>query len=219
MSKNNGVSTMQTQWYLCEIERYPDCEGEELKKTNNLYAKYSNFFSEDIQKKQYGDNNDDINSWLVWLPIIPRIGDTLQFRGWQVQVSNVILRTDYTSERGIKEGVFISARIWIHDDVVPSLTDTNFSIEALNNEAVHKWEDFARRGYDLQYYAWELKHKFYELKSRNQEETFNYRWHTRIRPIAGDIVAITNNRWQVVSVELASANASVDGWLTLEEIA
>jgi hypothetical protein len=49
--------------------------------------------------------------WYVWLPIIPRVGDTLQFAAWQVQVSKVILATDWHSETGIKEGLFVSA--WI----------------------------------------------------------------------------------------------------------
>jgi hypothetical protein len=49
----------------------------------------------------------------VWLPIIPRLGDTLQFAGWQAQVSKVILPTDVKSETGIKEGLFVSASMSI----------------------------------------------------------------------------------------------------------
>lgn len=51
--------------------------------------------------------------WYVWLPIIPRVGDTLQLAGWQAQVSQVILPTDLKSETGIQEGLFVSASISI----------------------------------------------------------------------------------------------------------
>jgi hypothetical protein len=52
--------------------------------------------------------------WYVWLPIIPSVGDTLQFAAWkEVQVSKVILKFDWESETGIKEGLFVSAEISI----------------------------------------------------------------------------------------------------------
>jgi hypothetical protein len=49
--------------------------------------------------------------WYVWLPIIPRVGDTLVFVAWDVQVYKVRLKNDWHSETGIKEGLFVSA--WI----------------------------------------------------------------------------------------------------------
>ncbi|CBN55313.1 MULTISPECIES: hypothetical protein [Kamptonema] len=55
-------------------------------------------------------------------------------------------------------------------------------------------------------------------KDDTTKEISYYRWHTRIRPIAGDIIKVKNNRWRVTSVELASANISVDGYLSLEEV-
>jgi len=42
--------------------------------------------------------------------------------------------------------------------------------------------------------------------------------HTRIRPVAGDVIIVKHKRWYIKSVELASANASVDGWLSLEAV-
>ena len=45
--------------------------------------------------------------------IVPRVGDTLQFAGWQVEVSKVILIPDWHSKTGIKEGFFVSAQISI----------------------------------------------------------------------------------------------------------
>ena len=214
---------MQTQWYLCEIESYPESEGDRLKKTDNLSVQYPNIFVGGIKAMLMGDtavedNKKGEGSWYVWLPIIPRVGDTLQFAGWQVQVSKVLLETDWNSETGIKEGLFVSARISIRDDVVPGLTDAHFSVEALNNDALHKWEDFARRGHDLQYFAWELRHELYVQKDRDAKEISYYRWHTRIRPVTGDVISVKNKRWRVISVELASANASIDGWLSLEEV-
>lgn len=215
---------MQTQWYLCKIENYPQHEGNELKKTDNLSVNYPNIFVDMIQSMLMGDtaleyNKQGEGSWYIWLPIVPRVGDTLQMAGWQVQVSKVILETDWSSKTGIKEGLFVSARISIRDDLVPTLTGSHFSVEALNNSADHKWEDFARRGHDLQYFAWELKHKSYVQEQSKTEGITYYRWHTRIRPFAGDIIVVKNKRWRVTSVELASANASVDGWLSLEALA
>jgi hypothetical protein len=195
---------MQTQWYLCEIDNYPKHEGERLKPTDNLCVKHPDIFN---------------SSWSVWLPIIPRVGDTLQFSGWQVQVSKIRLKTDWNSKTGIKEGLFVSAWISIRDDIVPTLIDADFAIKTINNKAIHKWESFARRGNDLQYYAWELRHKSYIKKSEDAtEESSYYRWHTRIRPVAGDIIAVGKDRWLVKSVELASANVSLDGWLDLEAL-
>ena len=161
---------MQTQWYLCEIENYPQNEGDSLKRTGNLSVNYPNIFFSGIQALLTGDTviEDNIKgdgSWYVWLPIIPRVGDTLQFAGWQVQVSKVLLETDWKSETGIKEGHFVSARISIRDDVIPKLTDAYFSIETLDNSSLHKWENFAQRGHDLQYFAWELRHESYIQKN------------------------------------------------------
>lgn len=107
---------MQTQWYLCEIVNYPESEGDRLKKTDNLSVKYPNIFFSEIQAIQMSDtavenNKKGKGAWYVWLPIIPRVGDTLQFTGWQVEVSKVILMTDWKSETGIKEGLFVSAEI------------------------------------------------------------------------------------------------------------
>lgn len=199
-------SPRQTQWYLCEIANYPEHEGESLKPTDNLCVKHPDIFN---------------SSWSVWLPIIPRVGDTLQFSGWQVQVSKIVLNTDYNSKTGIKEGLSVSARISIRDDVVPSLIDSHFAIEAINNKALHKWESYARRRNDLQYYAWELRHKSYIQESKDATaEISYYRWHTRIRPVAGDIIVVGKERvrWLVKSVELASADVSLDGWLDLEAL-
>jgi hypothetical protein len=100
---------MQTQWYLCEIENYSDNQGNYLKKTDNLSVQYPNIFCWDDTAVE--DNKKGEGLWYVWLPIIPRVGDTLQFAAWQVQVSKVILATDWHSETGIKEGLFVSA--WI----------------------------------------------------------------------------------------------------------
>ncbi len=109
---------MQTQWYLCEIANYPESEGDRLKKTNNLSVKYHNIFFSEIQAITMSDtavenNKKGKGSWYVWLPIIPRVGDTLQFSGWPVEVSKVTLATDWHSETGIKEGLFVSAEITI----------------------------------------------------------------------------------------------------------
>ncbi|CBN55312.1 MULTISPECIES: hypothetical protein [Kamptonema] len=162
---------MQTQWYLCEIEKYPDNEGVRLKSSDNLSVKYSDIFVNSLDIMLRGDRAIESNkigegSWYVWLPIIPRVGDTLQFAGWQVQVSKVVLPTDFNSNTGTKDGNFLSATISIRDDVVPQLMDASFSVESLNNNAVYKWEDFARRGNDLQYFAWELKDKYLYAKKR-----------------------------------------------------
>ena len=102
---------MQTQWYLCEIANYSEHQGNNLKKTDNLSVKYPNIFcGDDIGVE---DNQNPSPFWYVWLPIIPRVGDIIQFAGWQVEVSKVILVTDWHSETGIKEGLFISAQISI----------------------------------------------------------------------------------------------------------
>ncbi|WP_375471088.1 hypothetical protein [uncultured Nostoc sp.] len=196
---------MQTQWYLCEIDKCPENEEQRLKKTDNLSVRHPDI--------SFG------GSWCVWLPIIPRVGDTLQFQGWQVQVSKVVLVTDWQNETGIKEGLFTSARISIRDDVVPSLMDSHFSIEGGDRQSIYNWEDYARRGNDLQYFAWQLKHEYYIIEKYKKEEKMQYyRWHTRIRPVAGDFIKIKDKRWKVTSVELASANESVDGYLTLEGV-
>ena len=102
---------MQTQWYLCEIENYSDNQGNAPKKTDNLSVQYSNIFCWDDTAVE--DNKRGEGLWYVWLPIIARLGDTLQFAVWQVQVSKVILATHWKSETGIKEGFFVSASISI----------------------------------------------------------------------------------------------------------
>lgn len=218
---------MQTQWYLCEIDNYPAHEGENLKTSDNLSVEHPEIFTGGVTALLMGSDAVERNKagegqWYVWLPIIPRVGDTLQFSGWQVEVSRVILETDWTSETGIKEEIFVSATINIRDDVVPKLADSHFAVESINNQSIGAWYDFARRGHDLQYYAWELKHESYRMPDKGegeQESTTYYRWHTRIRPVTGDIIEVQKARWHVTSVELASANNSVDGWLTLEPVA
>ncbi|MEG4171295.1 MULTISPECIES: hypothetical protein [unclassified Microcoleus] len=102
---------MQTQWYLCEIKNYSDAQGNRLKKTDNLSVQYPNIFCWDGTDVE--DNKKGEGCWYVGLPIIPRVGDTLQFAGWQVEVSKVILIPDWHSKTGIKEGVFVSAQISI----------------------------------------------------------------------------------------------------------
>jgi hypothetical protein len=194
---------MQTQWYLCRIASYPSDEEKSSKITENLSVTHPDL---------------GLADWYVWLPIIPRVGDTLQLDAWQVQVSNVILQADWVSKTGIREGLFVSAEISIREDVVPKLTGSNFSIDAKNISGIHKWETYARRGHDLQYYAWELKHKFYKVDKAPTKKPEYYRWHTRIRPVANDIIAIDGESWRVKVVELASANVSIDGWLTLEAV-
>jgi hypothetical protein len=103
---------MQTQWYLCEIASYSERQGNNLKKTENLSVQQPNIFRfHDIAVE---DNKKGEGYWYVWLPIIPRVGDTLQFPAWkEVQVSKVILKFDWESETGIKEGLFVSAEISI----------------------------------------------------------------------------------------------------------
>lgn len=190
---------MQSQWYLCLIESYPYNEGERLKPHDNLSVRYpDDFFGED--------------EWCVWLPIIPRVGDTLQFNSWQVQVSRVILHADTRSETGIKEGIFVSARISIRDAIIPDLLDSQFSIETTNNNFIHKWENYARRGNDLEYYAWELRHENFLMPGEKEKY---YSWHTRVRPVAGDIIRVNDDLWRVNSVILASADRVVDGSLVL----
>ena len=215
---------MQTQWYLCQISECPRREAEELKKTDNLSVKYPDLFIDGLFSL-FGDNVIEENrkgngSWFVWLPIIPRVGDTLQFSGWQVQVSKVLLLTDYSSKSGIQEGTFVSAKISIRDDVVQSLTDAHFSVESTyQTTGINKWETFARRGNDLQYFAWELNHESFIVKSSEKSEELSYyRWHTRIRPFAGDTINVLDKKWKVTSVELSSANDSIDGILHLEKL-
>ncbi|MEA5504871.1 hypothetical protein VB735_17505 [Halotia wernerae UHCC 0503] len=210
---------MQTQWYLCEICDSPGDEENRLKKTDNLSVKHPDIFFGGVGAMlgtdTVEDNKNGEGGWYVWLPIIPRVGDTLQFAGWQVQVSKVVLVTDWKNKTGIKEGIFTSARISIRDDVVPTLMDSHFAVEG--NGKSYRWEDYARRGNDLQYFAWELRHEFYIIeKYKEDKETQYYRWHTRIRPASGDFIKIKDKRWKVTGVELASANNSVDGYLTLE---
>lgn len=212
---------MDVQWYFCEIDNYPEHEGDELKKTDNLSVSYPDIFINEIHALLWGEkiverNKSGEGSWFIWTPIIPRVGDTLQFSGWQIQVSRVLLETDWHSQSGIKENPFVSARISIREDIVPKLSSAHFSVEALENNATHEWENFARRGNDLQYFAWELRHDSYIQREHASDAVSYYRWHTRIRPITGDVILVENNRWRVKSVELASANASVDGWLYLE---
>jgi hypothetical protein len=192
---------MQMQWFLCSINKCPHHEEEELKVTDNLSIKHPELFN---------------GGWYVWLPIIPRVGDTLQFAGWQVQVSDVVLNPDWYSKTGIMENTALSASITIRENVVLPLLDSHYAIEGDGRS--FSWENFARRGDDTQFFAWELRHEFYMLKRNKENETGFHRWHTRIRPIAGDIVQIKENRWKISSVELTSANSSVDGYLTLEAI-
>jgi hypothetical protein len=49
-----------TQWYLCEIQRYPDHEGENLKKTDNLSVRYPDFFVGGISAILLGDDATDL---------------------------------------------------------------------------------------------------------------------------------------------------------------
>ena len=102
---------MQTQWYLCEIENYSEHQGNIIKKTDNLSVQRPNIFCWDGTAVE--DNKKGEGFWYVWLPIIPRVDDTLQLAGQQAQVSKVILATDGHSETGIKEGLFVSASISI----------------------------------------------------------------------------------------------------------
>ena len=214
---------MHTQWFLCEIESSPENERTRLKPTDNLAVRYPDTFVGGFSAVFAGDRAVELNEqgegqWYVWLPIIPRVGNTIQFDGWQVQVSRVTLMADWAGRNGVQENLFVSARIAIRDDVVPSLTDASFSIETVDNEASHKWEDYARRGNDLQYYAWELRHKNYEGTSHGGETHF-YRWHTRIRPMAGDVIVVNGRGWKGAAVALASANESIDGWLHISAVA
>lgn len=213
---------METQWYLCEIIDYPKNEGNRLKKTDNLSAHYPDVFLSSLRAMIEGerlivDNEQGQGQWYVWLPIIPRVGDVLQFAGWQVQVSYVLLETEWESTTGIKEGMYVSARIKIRQNIVPRLMDSHFAIESRDNDISHPWEQYARRGHDLQYYAWELRHEAYAMEPDETGTRTYYRWHTRIRPVAGDVIEVQERRWRVTEVGLASANLSVDGWLTLEE--
>ena len=107
---------MQTQQYLCEIENYSDNQGNAQKKTHNLSVEYPNIFCWDDTAVE--DNKKGEKSWYVWLPIIPRVGDTLVFLAWDVQVYKVRLKNDWHSETGIKEGLFVSAWISIRQVVL-----------------------------------------------------------------------------------------------------
>ena len=108
---------MQTQWYLCEIASYSESQGNNLKKTENLSVQHPNIFPWDGTDVE--DNKKGEGFWYVWLPIIPRVGDTLQFPAWrEVQVSKVRLATDWKSKTGIKEGLFVSAWISIRQVVL-----------------------------------------------------------------------------------------------------
>lgn len=211
---------METQWYLCKIDAYPEHEGDKLMKTDNLSVEHPDIFFSEISALLSNDpietNRKGEGEWYVWLPIIPRPGDTLQFASWRVEVSKVILLTDWHSKTGIKEGIFVSAEIKIRDDVVTNLLNSQFSIEIKNNKSCYKWENYTRRGNDLQYYAWELRHPEYCLENSLSDRKNYYCWHTRIRPVAGDFINICNKRWQVESVDLASSNASVDGYLQIK---
>ena len=99
---------MQTQWYLCEIKNSSDNQDNYLKKTDNLSVKYPNIFSSDDTAVQ--DNKKGEGLLYVWLPIIPRLGDTLQFAAWQAQVSKVILPTDLKSEQVLKKDFLFQPR-------------------------------------------------------------------------------------------------------------
>ena len=215
------------QWYLCQISAYPDHEGNELKRTDNLSVLHPRMFVDGLKAMLIGEqavkkNAEGTGDWFVWLPIIPRVGDTLQFSGWQVEVSRVILQADWSSKDGIMDEPTISAYIHIRDSIIPHLTDAPFSVEGRLEEGTHKWETFARRGHDLEYYAWELLHdefKYTELGSGPGEtRTGRLRWHTRVRPVAGDYITISDRRWKVKAVALASADESVDGWLSVEPV-
>ncbi|MCT7977612.1 hypothetical protein [Laspinema olomoucense] len=210
---------METQWYLCKIDAYPEPEGNRLRKTDNLSVEHPDIFFSEISALLSNNlieaNQKGEGEWYVWLPIIPRPGDTLQFASWQVEVSKVILLTDWHSKTGIQKGTFVSAEIKIRDDVVTGLLDSQFSIETKGSTSHYKWENYTRRGNDLQYYAWELRHPEYCLENRQLDQKTYYCWHTRIRPVTGDFINVHNKRWQVKSVELASSNASVDGYLEL----
>ena len=196
--------TTKTQWYLCRIWNSPTSEKERLSITDSLSV----------------TNPDSFDGWVVWLPIIPRVGDTLQFSGWQVQVSKVVLQTDWESSTGEMKNPYVTAVLSLRDNVIPYLMESQFSIDANQSDLNRKrisWEDFAYRGHDLEYYAWELKHPRFERDGKEDDVKY-YRWHSRIRPVTGDVISIQSERWKVTTVELASANASVDGWLTLEAI-
>ena len=210
---------MKRQWYLCEIENCPDHEAENLKTKDNLSVTHPDLFTRDFLGQF---------CWYVWLPIIPRVGDTLQFAGWQVQVSRIVLQTDWKNRTGLQEEPFVSAIIHIRDDAVPSLLNSRFSVEDAKSESTNKWETYARRGHDLQYYAWELRDESYIVDNSDlaqlfgsfsgKRETSYQRWHSRVRPMPGDIIEVNDKRWRVTSVNLTNANKTTDGWLTIEPV-
>lgn len=213
------------QWYLCQIVAYPDHEGERLKPTDNLSVQHPEMFLSGLSGLLMGeqaveDNAAGRGDWFVWLPIIPRVGDTLQFRGWQVEVSRIILQTDWTSKTGSMKEPTVSACIHIRDNAILHLTDAHFSVEGRAGRGVHKWESFASRGHDLEYYAWELLHEDFKYTSRGgnpgETEEGRLRWHTRVRPVAGDHIMVDKRRYRVEAVALASANNSIDGWLSVK---
>ena len=190
---------MSQQWFLCNINQCSANEEEHLKSVDNLSVKHSQF--------------QDLRGWLVWLPIIPRVGDALNFPGWHVRVSRVTLFTNTASPTGLfsSEAELVAASIHIRDDVVVKSFDSDLAM----NMTSSSWENYARRGNDLQYYAWELRHASYFVEKRDATSSYK-RWHSRIRPVAGDIILVEDRRWRVSGVELASAHELVDGWLDLE---
>jgi len=218
----------QRQWYLCQIIAYPAHEGSDLKPRNNLSVRHPDFFLDGLNAMLMGEqaverNAEGSGDWFVWLPIIPRVGDTLQFAGWQVEVSRIILQADWDSRDGKMQEPTVSACIHIRDNVVPHLNDAHFSVEGATGKGSHKWESFARRGHDLEYYAWELLHDEFKYTGTgvNPGETTTgwLRWHTRVRPVTGDFITVRGKRWRVRGVALTSADKSFDGWLTLEAVA
>ncbi len=208
------------QWYLCEIDKCPEDERERLKPSDNLSVKYPDIFMSGLlsllSEDYISENSEGSGSWFVWLPIIPRVGDVLQMTGWQVQVSSVLLMTDFRSKNGLKKGLHLSAKISIREDKVSELARLGSSVEKTDFSAARDWETFARRGHDLQFFAWELHHERY-LDDRYKDYPSYRMWRTRIRPVAGDIIEVTGEKWQVKGVELTSANDNCDGILYLED--
>jgi hypothetical protein len=190
---------MDQQWFLCDIDRNPDLEENRLKLQDNLSVKQPQF--------------SGLGEWLVWLPIIPRVGDILQFPGWPVQVSRVTLTTNTDSQTGsFKPTTYsVAATLHVRESVVPDLIDSEYTVDV----EMFEWENYARRGHDLEYYAWELRHSNFATGAKDGAPEYK-QWHSRIRPVVGDTITIAEKRWRVVGVELSSPNASVDGWLDLE---
>lgn len=212
------------QWYLCQIDNYPQHEGEKLKPTDNLSVKYPDIFMDGFSSLLLGDDFLDTNStgegsWFIWLPIIPRVGDTLQMAGWQVHVSRVLLPSDFSSKNGIHKDIHVSAQISIRSDTVTRNMRFWSSIEKSENHSPDRdwdWETFANRGNDLQFFAWELHHDYYIKKQYEHNDSVSYfMWHTRVRPIEGDIINVQGDKWKIRKVELSSANDFCDGLLYL----